>query len=100
MNAQPHTIIRRLRRAPALAALAVAAICWVAPQADAHVYFASYRGDSISRADLDGGNLFPRITLAFSPYAVAVDGQHMYWTSGRTYEIGRANLDGTGAVGD
>src|SRR3954452_15089584 len=100
MNAQSQKTVRRLRRAPALAALVVAAVCWVAPQADAHVYFASYNGNSISRADLDGGNLFPQIAAASSPTAVAIDGQHMYWTSGSTYDIGRANLDGTGAVGN
>jgi virginiamycin B lyase len=98
MNAKQQMSIRRLRRAPALAALAVAAACWVAPQADAHVYFASYNGGSISRADLDGSNLLPRITPASSPNAVAVDGQHMYWTSAGTYAIGRANLDGTNPV--
>src|SRR3954454_7646524 len=40
--------------AAAFATLALAAVCWLAPQADAHVYFASYTGNSISRADLDG----------------------------------------------
>jgi streptogramin lyase len=66
-----------------------------------HVYWTSWRGDTIGRANLDGSEVDPSfITGASGPWGVAVDGGHVYWTNGQTGTIGRANLDGTGVNQD
>src|SRR4051812_22654266 len=83
--------------AVAFAMLAVAAVAFTA-RADALVYWANARTDTIGRANLDGTDAnqsFIHVAGDF-PQGVAVDDAHVYWTVPDGNTIGRANLDGTG----
>ncbi|MQA76680.1 MAG: hypothetical protein GEU88_20665, partial [Solirubrobacterales bacterium] len=62
----------------------------------AHVYWASFSGGSIGRANLDGtGVKTSFITGAERPIGVAVDSAQVYWTNFGTGTIGSADLDGS-----
>ncbi len=80
----------------ALAGALAAGLMGFAPRADAYVYWTNAFGDSIGRANLEGGDVDMGFIDATRPRGVAVDGSHVYWAeyslSGGS--IGRADLDG------
>lgn len=68
----------------------------LAPAADAFVYWANGKGDTIGRAAHDGTGVEPNfIPTGLQPCGVAVDQRYVYWANGGGSTIGRATLDGT-----
>src|SRR4051812_6607021 len=69
---------------------------------DRHIYWMNFfkpgggGGESIGRADLDGGSPDETfITGTDGPCGAAVDATYLYWANFNTSSIGRARLDGT-----
>src|SRR3954470_16064632 len=92
MNDRRH--LKRLRPALAQAAFAITACCWLAPQANAYVYWGNGTG-GVSRAGLDSGGVTAGWIPTASAYGVAADSQHVYYAGFALSAIGRANLDGS-----
>jgi sugar lactone lactonase YvrE len=99
---------RRVGGLPAKAAAVAAVVAVfvacgaVAPCAGAAIYWTNNIGNTIGRADLDGGAVNQSfITGATGPADVAVDSAHLYWANvngGGGTTISRANLDGSGVT--
>src|SRR5689334_8109509 len=84
------------RRAGLSFATVIVVSLGLAPAAGAFVYWANVGGDTIGRAELDGGSPTQTfITGADLPCGVAVNGAYIYWANSGTQSIGRANIDGS-----
>jgi len=69
---------------------------WLAPKADAMVYWAEYSDDRIGRANLNGSGKNLSFIEVNAPVDIAVTKTHIYWASGVAGgRIGRAKLDGS-----
>ena len=87
-----------MRKVLAAVALASVAAILAPASASAYVYWSTYTGATIARANLDGSDVNQNfITGASFPEDVAVDSGHVYWMNPPTMTIGRADINGTGA---
>ena len=64
---------------------------------DVYMYWASWWGESIQRANLDGTNVQDLVTGLTHPRDVALDiaRRKMYWVDAGAHKVQRANLDGS-----